>query len=645
MKRDPLPLVLGVLITSLVSGTLVIAGLKAGITPGVSPLVILFAWGAFTRRIAAGGGTRFLNLAQVAGSGGMAVTAGVIFTAPLLQILHTDLGVEELRDRGLEASIPLDSEGAVLVGPELMELLAANDLAVPPVDTTTIMLLSFAGALIGFGFVGLGTRKFLTDPTLPAPEARACETMIGTAVEDPSRRPKLGTSLYLGLIASFLAPLVTRMGVANEHVVLMRRRLSEDSPRSFVFDLPLTPIYIGIGGLLTLATALLVFGGAMLRLVGDYLLAGIVPGSEVALQYPANSMRWVGGGAMTIAVAYSLVRFLGLKTSSEHVEDPLVEVDPSRKRIQMVAILAGVALLFLWILTADGATPFAFSMTAGVLACCGLMVVLGAILSLQIGSSASPVSGTIFVSTLVLCLIALAVGRRELADVQLLMPLLVGACVAVCTANDSSQDYKTMQLCGLRVQEGFLAQFLGLCAGCVVVPLVLGIAHDAYVLGSPDLVAPQGKMFATLITGLLLESQLPWGPIGIGVAIGVAAVAMDIAGSKKGIQLPSMALAVGIYLPAYLGVGILIGSLFRWFGERGSKQTNESILTAAGLITGAALFELILGSMIVFGGFDPGRLEVMGETWPGMARDALGIVGIAALGAILYVNSRPQRAR
>ena len=39
----------------------------------------------------------------------------------------------------------------------------------------------------------------------------------------------------------------------------------------------------------------------------------------------------------------------------------------------------------------------------------GKMVALGAIMSLQIGSSASPVSGTIFVSTLVICLVALAV--------------------------------------------------------------------------------------------------------------------------------------------------------------------------------------------------------------------------------------------
>ncbi|MFT5690474.1 MAG: putative oligopeptide transporter (OPT) family protein, partial [Planctomycetota bacterium] len=313
MKRDPLPLILGVILTSILSGTLVIAGLKAGITPGVSPLVILFAWGAFTRRIAKGGGTRFLNIAQVAGSAGMAVTSGVIFTAPLLQILHTDIGIATMIERGLESSLEHDAEGKVLIGRSLLETLAANGLAVPPVDTTTIMLLSLAGALIGFGFVGLGTKKFLTDPTLPAPEARACETMIQTAVDDPERRPRLAPSLYLGLAASFLAPLIGAMGLAKEHVVLMKRQLGE---RSFLLELPMTPIYLGIGGLLTLATALLVFGGAMLRLVGDFMLAGIGPDSASALFYPANSMRWVGGGAMTVAVAYSLVRFIGLKSAA-----------------------------------------------------------------------------------------------------------------------------------------------------------------------------------------------------------------------------------------------------------------------------------------------------------------------------------------
>lgn len=639
-ERDTFPLIFGVIVSTLLAGTLVIAGLKAGITPGVSPLVILFAWGAFNRRIAAGGGTRFLNIAQVAGSAGMAVTAGVIFTAPLVQVLYTDRGIDALRAKGVQ--MPLGSDGAVAVGKELLRLLETNGLAVPSIDVATLILLSIAGALVGFGFVGLGTRKFLTDPTLPAPEARACETMIEAAVAERQNRPLLGRSLYAGTLASFGALLLTKLGAASEHVVLWSKRQDD---RSFQLDLPFTPIYIGIGGLLTLSTALLVFGGSLLRLIGDYQLAAIAANVDLVSSFPANSMRWVGGGAMTVAVAYSLVRFMGLKSiggGGSSQTDQLIEVDDRQKGYQRLAIYGGMGLLIGWLFMKDGASPFTFAMGTAVLACAALMVVLGAILSLQIGSSASPVSGTIFVTTLVLCVVALSVGRSTIDDVLLLTPLLVGACVAVCTANDSSQDYKTMQLCGVRVQDGFLAQILGLIGGCIVVPIVLYVAHEAYVLGSDSLVAPQGKMFATLISGLLLESELPWYPITIGLGVGGLAVVMDVLGGKRGLQLPSMALAVGIYLPSYLGIGILIGSLCRFVAERGSSQRNESILAAAGLVTGAAILELILGMLIVFAGFDMARLEIL---HPGDAvRNAVAVIGILGLGGVLWLNSRSHRS-
>ncbi len=284
------------------------------------------------------------------------------------------------------------------------------------------------------------------------------------------------------------------------------------------------------------------------------------------------------------------------------------------------------------------------------------VISLGAILSLQIGSSASPVSGTIFVSTLVLCLVALAVGHNTLDDVVLLTPLLVGACVAVCTANDSSQDYKTMQFCGVRVQDGFIAQLLGLILGCIVVPLALYVAHEAYTLGSDSLPAPQGVMFATLVDGLLLQEQLPWTPIYIGLFVGVAAVVMDVTAGKRGLQLPAMALAVGIYLPPYLGIGILIGAMFRWLGERGGVQRNESILAAAGLITGAAALDLILGILIIAGVEVDRALQffgVLGEgqtaaevSWipvPDSLTSVLGVLGILVLGGLLFVNSIGKR--
>ncbi|MCB9907379.1 MAG: OPT/YSL family transporter [Planctomycetes bacterium] len=609
--KDRFPLVFGVLVTTVLSGTLVIAGLKAGITPGVSPLVILLAWGAFTRASTGNTGSRFLNIAQVAGSAGMAVTAGVIFTAPLVQILYADKGLE-----------------------------------VPPVDVKTLIYVSLAGALIGYGFVGLATKKFLTDPTLPAPEARACEAMIEAAVSHPDAKPRLAPSLYLGLLLSFLAPLLGLIGVAKDHLELYAKKVGS---RNFGVDLPFNPMYLGIGGLLTIATALLVFAGSFLRLIGDGLLASIDPNDAAGLAaFPDNSMRWVGGGAMTVAVAYSLVRFLRVhKVEGGEALDPLLEIDPKVRRGLILSVVVGVGMLLGWLLWREGGpTPFALTMSLAVLVMCFLMVTLGAILSLQIGSSASPVSGTIFVTTLVLCLVALAFGHHEPSDVLMLTPLLVGACVAVCAANDSSQDYKTMQLCKVRVQDGFFAQLMGLIAGSIVVPIVLYVADQAYTLGSPELSAPQGKMFATLIDGLLLQDALPWKPIYVGLAIGAVAVALDIVAGKRGIPLPAMALAVGIYLPPSLGVGILIGAGFRWFAERGTgKQRNESILAAAGLITGAAAFELLQGILILFGA-DMDRFVIFGDgegqrMLPAYVTQGMTLIGILILGVHLFYNSRP----
>merc|ERR1719198_1262975 len=166
------------------------------------------------------------------------------------------------------------------------------------------------------------------------------------------------------------------------------------------------------------------------------------------------------------------------------------------------------------------------------------MTVLGAVLSLQIGSSASPVSGTVFITTLTLCLVALACGRTSIDDVPAITTLLVAACVAVCSANDTSQDYKTMQLCGVAPREGFLSQAIGLLSGSLVVPFSLYVANNAYGIGTDRLVAPQGQMFAVLIDGLLLSSSIPWYPVLIGLGIGVVAVALDVAASKVGMQLP-----------------------------------------------------------------------------------------------------------
>lgn len=605
-RDDRFGIAFGVIVSTILASSLVIAGLKAGITPGVSPLVILFAWGAFTRKVASGGGTRFLNIAQVAGSAGMAVTAGVIFTAPVVQILY--------RNKGLE---------------------------VPPVDVTSLIILSLAGALIGFGFVGLTTKKFLSDPTLPAPEAHACQTMIDAAAADPTQRPNLKTSLYLGMLLGALTPLLVKMGALKGALATHVQR----GKGSLEVGLPLDVMVIGIGALLTLGTGLLVFAGAAIRLVGQIWLTGGVDaaGAPLDAQTVELSMRWVGGGAMGVAVVWSMVRFFSAKvsTDTDGDKDGLLVIAPGVQRWLKMSIVLGMAIIFAWLVSKEGVSAYSFSMTGSILLCAMVMVGLGAILSLQIGSSASPVSGTVFVTTLVLCGTALALGRNSIDDILILTPLLVGACVAVCTANDSSQDYKTLQLCGVPVQSGFLAQILGLLLAAIAVPYALSVAHEAYTLGSPELGAPQATMFASVFDAILISKEVPLTPVLIGALVGVGAILVEIVGKTKGVILPAMAFAVGIYLPADVGIAILIGTLFRYFAEgKGARQRGESILVAAGLITGAALLDLVLG-VAIQQGFDESTLAVaqfaeLGE----MLKTALTIGAFLIVGGVIFKNSK-----
>lgn len=613
-RSDRNALLFGVIISAVLSGALVIAGLKAGITPGVSPLVVLLAWGLFRASPNAAQRTRAFNIAQVAGSSGMAVTAGVIFTAPLLPILAGRLGLE----------------------PNLPSL-------------GTLIMMSAAGALIGFGIVGSAAKRFLRDPNYAAPEARAAATLVKTATAGRGARLGLGQSLVPALLVGFVAPLLVRLNLAREHLVILARELNE---RTFQLDVPFTPIYIGIGALLTVGTASLVFAGSGLRLVGDYFLTAMPFGMTDAA-WPAESMRWVGGGAMSVAVIWSLARYF-MRGEQQHAVASGADVAPGAHvaeydDIQLTradrylltgSLFLGFGLLVGWLFAQAGFSPFSLTMMVVVFVITTLMTILGAVLSLQIGSSASPVSGTVFVTVLVLALVAILFDRAaDIATVHLLTCIVVAACVAVCSANDASQDYRTLQICGVPVRVGFAGQLIGLLVGAVVVPVVITVAHRAYGLGSEALPAPQGQMFATLIEGLLFTRSLPWSPISAGLIVGLGAVAVEHVGRKRNVSLPSMALAVGIYLPGYLGIGILLGAVTRYIAEGGASQTHQSILVAAGLITGAAAFDLIFG-LGILSGWDVTSIAVNGL--PPAVPTVIAIGGLAAILALIYRASNKR---
>ena len=91
-------LLIGAVLSMVISGALVIATAKAGISPGVSPLVVLIGWVVFGS-IMRGRLKSFLAILQVTGSGGAAVSAGLIFTDPIIQISASLMGRDVLNRR------------------------------------------------------------------------------------------------------------------------------------------------------------------------------------------------------------------------------------------------------------------------------------------------------------------------------------------------------------------------------------------------------------------------------------------------------------------------------------------------------------------------------------------------------------------
>ncbi len=169
--------------------------------------------------------------------------------------------------------------------------------------------------------------------------------------------------------------------------------------------------------------------------------------------------------------------------------------------------------------------------------------------------------------------------------------------------------------------------------------------------------APKATLMSYIIKGILSQ-QLPWGLVLLGAMI---AVVLELAGA------PSLAFAVGLYLPISTSAPIFIGGLVRWGVDKYLKRklarenlTDEQIiaetdksngvLMASGYIAGGA----IAGILIALFSLDYGVLKRLKdvkdgfEAWAktsnpfyaGPSSDLLGLIPFLILTAILYFVGR-----
>ena len=164
--------------------------------------------------------------------------------------------------------------------------------------------------------------------------------------------------------------------------------------------------------------------------------------------------------------------------------------------------------------------------------------------------------------------------------------------------------------------------------------------------------APKATLMSYIIKGIL-GGQLPWGLVLLGVMI---AVVLEMSG------IPSLAFAVGVYLPLSSSSPIFIGGLVRWAVDRYLRrkyaarnlseeqlaaETDKSpgVLMASGYIAGGAIAGIIVALLLGIPRFESfnNRIGEMAKGNPfvsGPAADLLALIPFAILIILLYMTGR-----
>jgi putative OPT family oligopeptide transporter len=227
-----------------------------------------------------------------------------------------------------------------------------------------------------------------------------------------------------------------------------------------------------------------------------------------------------------------------------------------------------------------------------------VFVVVSARMVGLVGSTSQPVSGMTIAALLSISLLLVATGQSGPEGMGAAITCGAVVCIAIALAGDMSQDLKTGALLGATPRYLQLGEMLGVCVSALRAGWVLFLLHHAYTLGSELLPAPQAKLMATLVEGVM-HGELPWALLMLGGGLALAA---------EFVGVPSLAFAIGLYLPITTTASLILGGIVSWWIKQSSsttehhEQRNErATLFASGLIAGDALMGIGIAGLVVSG--------------------------------------------
>ena len=503
------------------------------------------------------------------------------------------------------------------------------------VDFMQMFISSLLGGILGILFLIPFRKYFVSDKhgEYPFPEATASTQVLVSGEKGGSQAKPL---LIAGLVGGLYDFIVATFGWWNENFTTRVCGWGEmlADKAKVVLKINTGAAVLGLGYIIGLKYAAIICAGSlavwllivpgMNLLFGDQLLNAWNPAitqtiSEMAPETIFKEYaKSIGIGGIAMAGVIGIFRSWGIIKSAVGLAAKEMggkkadsNVKRTQKDLSMKVIAFGsiftLLLTFVFFLTDVMHGNLLHSIVA-ILLVAGISFLFTTVAANAIAIvGTNPVSGMTLMTLILASVVMVAVGLKGATGMVAALVMGGVVCTALSMAGGFITDLKIGYWLGTTPAKQQTWKFLGTLVSAATVGGVIMILNKTYGFTSGALAAPQANAMAAVIDPLMNGVGAPWLLYGIGAALALVLTYFNI---------PSLAFALGMFIPLELNLPLLVGGAINWYvttrskdekinNERGEKGT----LLASGFIAGGALMGVVSAAMR-FGG-----INLVNEGW------------------------------
>ncbi len=555
--------------------------------------------------------------------------------------------------------------GAIFVLPALY-ILKLDDL----VGYLQVFLAAFFGGALGILFLIPLRRYFVAEQhgKLPFPEATATTEVLVAGERGGKQALVLAQAMIVGGLYDF-AMMALRLWKETFSTHFLPLLDTAAKKAKLVFSFNVGAAIMGLGYIIGVRYAAIICAGSFLSWfvfvplmgwLGHYIQGPVPPVTDGALIVNmgpeaifGNYVRLIGIGGIFAAGLVGIARNLPIIASSFAVGlreifrgSAAAREARDRERTDRdlpmglvmglaVAFILAILVFFLFGVLHEQAHTVRLSLIAlGVTVLIVFLFTPVAARAIAI-VGVNPVSGMTLMTLIISSLILVAAGLKGREG--MVAALIIGGvvCTALSMAGGFITDLKIGYWTGATPRNQEAWKFLGTLVAAAAVSGVIILLNKTYGF-APDrperLAAPQANAMAAVIQTFMTKATVPWALYGVGAAI---ALIMEMIG------IPSLAFALGMYIPLELNAPVLAGAIIAWYVKRGAKSEEAAsrrhergVLIASGFIAGGALMGVV-GALLKYLGVHV-NLHVADKDWA----NYLSVLLFALLTAYVIFTAR-----